>query len=164
MSSLLKTALCFEFHLQFTFMGHDITNLRLRLSSDSPLHTSQISYFPNQLKAEVPAPLCMLLSMFSSFKSSQSGHKIRNAKKGKRNSFVICIRREKNRGFKGTAIDFCRSTKAHTLLGGPSGHGIAPVGQGCECSSLPASPSPMLSSPLKQENSFPLQKVVCGTP
>lgn len=35
------------------------------------------------------APLCMLFSMFSGFTSSQNGHKIWNAKKGKTNSFVI---------------------------------------------------------------------------
>ena len=53
LSSLLKSVLHYEFHLWFTFIRHNITNLRLRLSSDSPLHTSQISYFPNQLRAEV---------------------------------------------------------------------------------------------------------------
>lgn len=50
--SPLKPALHFGFHLWFTFIGH-ITNLRLRLTSGSPLHASQIGYFPNQLRAEV---------------------------------------------------------------------------------------------------------------
>lgn len=48
----LKPALHFGFRLWFSFIRH-ITNLRLRLSLDSPLHTSQIGYFPNQLRAEV---------------------------------------------------------------------------------------------------------------
>lgn len=53
LSSLLKSALHFEFCLWFSSLRHDITNLSLRLSSDSPLHTSQIGYFPKQLRAEV---------------------------------------------------------------------------------------------------------------
>lgn len=88
------------------FIRHNITNLRLQLSLDSPFHTSQIGYFPNTLRAEVCSSICMLLSMFSGFKSSQCGHKILNAKKGKRNRFVISTIREKTRGFKGAAIDF----------------------------------------------------------
>lgn len=148
----MKSALHFELCLWFTFIRHNITNLRLQLSLDSPFHTSQIEYFPNILRAEVCSCICMLLSMFSGFKSYQCNHKIRNAKKGKRNRFVICTRREKTGGFKSAAIDFEDLKGSHAAGRVWSGHGVAPVCWGHGCSFLPASLSLLLCFLLKPKN------------
>lgn len=160
----MKLALRCELCLWFTFVRHDITNLRLWLSLDSPFHASQIGYFPNTLRAEVCSSLCMLLSMLSGFKPSQCGHKIRNAKKGKRNRFVMCTKREKTGGFKGAAIDFARLQRFTRCWEGLVGHGVVPPGWGHGYSFLPASLTTLLCFLRKPKNSSPLWKVVPGTP